>query len=602
MLSIQYQVTLANPAAHLFHVTCLIQNPDTKGQSFSLPAWIPGSYLIRDFAKNIISLKASSEGKLLQLQRLDKESWQCEPCQGVLQLEYEVYAWDESVRTAQLDFEYGFFNGTSMFLRVHSQEGGPCGLTLLPPEDISFERWQVTTAMPIVKVDANGFGEYSAANYDELIDHPVAMGECIIGNFNAAGVPHIIALFGQHHADMDRLCSDLTKICEQHIYFFDEHAPVEAYLFLVRVVGEGYGGLEHRASTALICSRDSLPSVNDEKMTDEYREFLGLCSHEYFHTWNIKRIKPLAFAPYDLQKENYTELLWAFEGITSYYDDLALLRCGLIDGRSYLELVARTITRVSRCKGRLKQTLAESSFYAWTKFYQQDENAINAIVSYYAKGALVALCLDLLIRKNTQNKKSLDDVMRLLWARYGATDKGVPEHAVEAIACEVGGESLASFFEQAVRSTQNLPLAELLNEMGVSLNLRAAESAADKGGKPASAQPMKVELGANLMETNGVLKVVSVVEGLAAQQAGLSAGDMIVACNGFKASEKRLQAELFNLQVRDRLQLHLFRRDELYAIDVILQAPELTTCYLEINQQIDEVTQSLFDGWLKLNQ
>lgn len=600
MYSIEYEVSLAKPAAHLFHVRCLIHKPDPGGQVLSLPAWIPGSYLIRDFAKNIVSISASCDGESLPLQRLDKESWQCPPCKGTLQLQYEVYAWDPSVRTAQLDHEYGFFNGTSLFLRVHGQEAEPSGLTIQVPADPLLQAWQVFTTMPVVKADKQGFGQYMANDYDELIDHPVAMGEASTATFEAAGVPHTVALFGQHRADLPRICNDLSKICEQHIYFFDEQAPVEHYLFIVRVLGEGYGGLEHRASTVLVSKRDCLPSVNESEISDDYRIFLGLCSHEYFHTWNVKRIKPAAFTPYDLQTENYTELLWAFEGITSYYDDLGLVRSGVITAESYLELLGQMITRVARGKGRLQQNLVESSFYAWTKFYQQDENAANAIVSYYTKGALASLCLDLTIRRHTQNKKSLDDVMQLLWQRHGQTGVGVPEESVEAIASEVAGVDLGDFFAATLRSTAELPLSELLNHAGVDLYWRAAESQKDNGGKPAKQKP-GVELGAQYTEVNGALKVQVVTTDTAAQRGGLSAGDIIVACNGLKAKSSTLTAELKSCQPGDTLKLHVFRGDRLLVLDIELLEPELTTCFLQQQKGATTEQQEWFNNWLKLN-
>src|SRR5581483_4613820 len=333
---------------------------------------------------------------------------------------------------AHLDTTHAFFNGPSVFLKVEGREDDPCEVEILPPKGARYRSWRVATAMRRKDAGPNGFGTYRADNYDELIDHPVEIGAFTLPAFRACGVPHGVALTGRHRADMDRLCRDLKVLCETQIRFFGEPAPMDRYLFLVTAVGEGYGGLEHRSSTALLCSRDDLPQKGVAEVTNGYRTFLGLASHEYFHTWNVKRIRPAAFSPYDLNRESYTTLLWAFEGITSYYDDLLLVRSGLITRDAYLELLGKAVTSVLRAPGRLKQTVEESSFDAWIKYYRQDENAPNAMVSYYVKGGLVALCLDLLIRSETQGRRSLDRVMRALWKRYGQKGVGIPEDGIES--------------------------------------------------------------------------------------------------------------------------------------------------------------------------
>jgi predicted metalloprotease with PDZ domain len=406
---IVYRLRLARPQAHLFSVALEIAAPAAQGQTVSVPAWIPGSYMIRDFARNVVGISAHSGGEPVAITKLDKQTWQCAACDGALRIDYEVYANDLSVRGAHFDGTRAFFNGTSVFLKVHGQEqvghvveldGGECAT------------WQVATTLPALDAQPWGFGTYRAADYDELIDHPVEIGTFRRVDFSARGVPHTMVLTGHAAYDEVRLGAALTRICEQHIDMFGAPAPMQRYLFLALVLDDGYGGLEHRASSSLHVARDSLPLAETARHDTRYIEFLGLVSHEYFHTWNVKRIKPAAFVPFDLSRETHTELLWAFEGITSYYDDLVLARCGLVDRREYLKLLARVITRVQRGAGRLRQSVAESSFDAWTKFYKQDENAPNAIVSYYAKGALVALALDLKLRLITAGRHSLDDLMR----------------------------------------------------------------------------------------------------------------------------------------------------------------------------------------------
>src|SRR5580765_3803412 len=364
---IRYSVSPEQPEAHLYLVTCTVPEPDPSGQEFALPAWIPGSYMIREFARHIVSIRAESRGKPLAIEKLDKHTWRTQPAAGPVTVTCEIYARDLSVRGAYLDTRYAFFNGANLFLRARGHEGTPCEVRILKPRGARYRNWIVATAMTRSAAKAHGFGVYAAADYDELIDHPVAMGELALATFRACDVPHEVAIAGRHRADMPRLAADLKRLCEHHIKFFGEPAPMKRYLFLVTALGEGYGGLEHRASTALLCSRDDLPRRGERQVGERYRTFLGLASHEYFHTWNVKRIKPAAFTPYDLDRESYTTLLWAFEGMTSYYDDLALVRCGLIGRKDYLELLGRAITSYLRVPGRRRQTLAESSFDAWIK-------------------------------------------------------------------------------------------------------------------------------------------------------------------------------------------------------------------------------------------
>ncbi|MEQ1519570.1 MAG: peptidase M61, partial [Usitatibacteraceae bacterium] len=304
---IHYTILPSNPAAHLFEVTVTVSDPDPAGQRFMLPVWIPGSYMIREFARHIVTLRAESDGKALDCTKTDKATWQCAPAHGMLTLTYEVYAWDLSVRAAHLDESHGFFNGTSVFL-----------LPLGHEESLCDTEWRVATALsqtpalaslsgqkgPESRANAGvspnfpkTFGVFTAANYDELIDHPVEMGTFKHATFEACGITHHVAITGRHHADMARLCADLKKICECEIRLFEPEtavAPMQEYWFLIMAVGDGYGGLEHRASTALICNRDDLPAAHEKKVSTGYRRFLGLASHEYFHTWNVKRIKPAA--------------------------------------------------------------------------------------------------------------------------------------------------------------------------------------------------------------------------------------------------------------------------------------------------------------------
>ncbi len=569
--AIQYTIIPKNLAGHLFDVTVTVAAPADDGQVFALPAWIPGSYMIREFARNIVQIRAESNGKPVALAKVDKHSWRAAPVTGALTVQYEVYAWDLSVRAAHLDQTHGFFNGTSVFLRVLGQEEMAHEVDIQRPLDPAATTWRVATAMAEQGAKRYGFGTYVAANYDELIDHPVEMGDFALATFKAHGVPHDIVVTGRvPNLDMSRLQADLKAICETQIAFFEpraKRAPMDRYVFLTMAVGDGYGGLEHRASTALICNRNDLPSTSAAKFSEPsegYVKYLGLCSHEYFHTWNVKRIKPAAFAPYDLQNETYTPLLWLFEGFTSYYDDLLLLRSGLITEAAYLKLLGKSIGGVLRGSGRTKQSVADSSFDAWSKYYRQDENAPNAIVSYYGKGSLIALAFDLTIRAKTEGRKSLDDVMLALWQRFGhdfypSVGRGVTEAEVEALFDEVSGLKLKSMFERYVRGTEDLPLAKLYAPFGVKLTDER------KNSKPS--------LDVSMAREGADCKLSQVHEGGAAHAAGLSAGDLLVAVDGLRVSgnPNNLDGLLSRFKVGDTVAVHAFRRDELMTFDVVLQ-------------------------------
>jgi len=573
-MTIYYSIVPKDLAGHVFKVTLQVAQPDPQGQEFKLPAWIPGSYLVREFARHIVQIRASSNGKKIALTKLDKHGWKAAPVSGPLTLDYEIYAWDLSVRSAHLDQTHGFFNGTSVFLRVLGQEQSRHVVDIQKPSDPACAKWRVATTLPLLKAKLYGFGTYAAQNYDELIDHPVEMGTFAKITFPVCGVSHDFILTGVvPNVDLERIASDLEKICAYQIALFEpktRRAPVDRYMFLTMAVGDGYGGLEHRASTALLCSRSELPVKDSGAASEAYITFLGLCSHEYFHTWNVKRIKPDAFANYDLQQENYTSLLWFFEGVTSYYDDLVLLKSGVINESTYFNLVSKVLNGVLRGAGRNRQSLAESSFDAWSKYYRQDENSPNAIVSYYTKGSLLAMTLDLTIRGATAGKKSLDDLMRVLWQKFGrdfyqlaqdGRQQGVSEQELQELTEQLAGIKMKTFFEQYVRGTKELPLADLLPEFGVQLaDLR-------KSDKPS--------LGVKLKSDNNDCKLLQVYTGSAAHQAGLSAGDVLVAIEGLRVSGADGVGKLLSsYRVGAKITVHAFRRDELMLFTLRLQSDD----------------------------
>ncbi|MBC3885552.1 M61 family metallopeptidase [Undibacterium griseum] len=582
---LHYSIIPKDLAGHIFEVTLTIAAPSETGQLVSLPAWIPGSYMVRDFARHIQQISASCGGKKIGLKKLDKHTWQAAPCKAALTISYEVYAWDLSVRAAHLDQTHGFFNGTSVFLSVHGQQHLPHVVDLQRAADPACKTWRVATALTELKAKRYGFGTYIARNYDELIDHPVEMGDFALATFEACGVPHDFVVTGKvPNMDMDRMVVDVRKICESQIALFEprsKKAPMDRYVFMIMAVGEGYGGLEHRASTALICNRNDIPLKHQPGMSEGYKGFLGLCSHEYFHTWNVKRIKPAVFADYDLSRENYTSLLWLFEGFTSYYDDLMLVRAGVIDEAAYLKMVAKTMNLVTRGSGRKKQSVAESSFDAWTKYYRQDENSPNAIVSYYTKGSLVALGLDLTIRAATAGKKSLDDVMRVLWQQFGrdfyakaltAKQQGLAENEIESVIMKATGVDVRRFLDKYVRGTEDVPLAKLYADFGVAVD--------------AGDNSQKASLGIKVVRDGQDCKIANVFEGHAAHLAGLSALDVLIAINGLRVTAADiadgLSAATGRYRVGETVEIHAFRRDELMTVHAKLQAEDMPAVSLSI--------------------
>ncbi len=595
--AVEYTIVPTDPGAHLYEVTVTVASPDPGGQVFSMPAWIPGSYMIRDYARHVVSLEATADGRPVAVEKLDKTTWRCAPADSALTLRYLVYAWDLSVRGAHLDTTHAYFNGPCVFLAAEGKEDCPVRLEVLPPNGEVRGEWRLATSMRRLSGDDYHFGSFEADDYDELIDHPFEIGELDIGEFAVDGIPHVIAVRGARRFDLDRVCRDIAQVCAEHHRLLGAPEDLDRYVFLLHAMGEGYGGLEHRWSSSLVCKRAELPRPGETDIDDGYRRFLGLVSHEYFHLWNVKRMKPAVFTPYDLRAESHTGLLWVFEGITSYYDDLALVRSGIIDAASYLELLGQTITRVWRTPGRRVQSLEASSFDAWTKLYQQDENGPNSIISYYTKGALVALALDLTLRTNTGGC-NLDVVMRECWRLFGETGEGMPERGIEAIAAELSGLELDEFFERYVRGTEDPPLADLLARVGVGFHLRPATGAGDEGGKPANGKSRPAPWLGGRLSKDGERAVLGVVlADSPLQRAGAAAGDELVAIDGLKITPATLPTLLKSYGIGDTAELHVFRRDQLLALPVTLAVPPADTCYLTL----DDADQSALghrQGWL----
>ena len=503
---VHYRVEMFDVHRHLFQVTLTIPHP-TAQQVVELPVWIPGSYLVREFARHVHTLNAKQSGRRCEITQLDKSSWSINSREGSpLTVTLQVHAHDASVRTAWLDAQRGFFNGTSLCLRVQGHTQLPHTLEVVAPA--SQPDWQLATGLTPLRTDRRGFGTYQADHYDELVDAPVEMGAFWSGQFQACGSEYRFVVAGAAPSfDGERLLADTQRIVEAQVRFWHGRgrAPHRRYVFMLWAVADGYGGLEHRNSTALMCKRDDLPQRGVNAVSDGYVTLLGLISHEYFHTWNVKRLRPSEFTHYDYQRENLTHLLWFFEGFTSYYDDLFLCRAGLIDAARYVKLLNKTVNQVLQTPGRQVQSVAQSSFEAWTKYYRPDENSPNITVSYYTKGALVALCLDLSLREVGH---SLDEVMRALWQRCAGGP--MQESDLLDVLHDITGTSWQRRLHAWVHSTDELPVRALLQAHGVQVHDDASQWAQ--------------RLGLRVIESQGI-QIKTVFHGGIAQRAGLCAGD-----------------------------------------------------------------------------
>ncbi len=591
MSTVRYQVR-CEPLAHRYRLRG--EFTAASPPVLRLPSWLRGSYLVRDFAKHVQGLAAFADEVPVAITRLDKRSFRVEG-QGLIRLEYAVHALDVSVRKAFLDTRRGFFNGSSLFYCPAGFEQSRFEVVVERPDPAGAPGWKLATALTPVAIDADGFGEYAASDYETLIDCPVEMAAFQQVDFDVDGVPHSLILSGRCEPDLPRLAADIGRICHVQRELFGQEPAMDKYLFLTQVSGNGYGGLEHRTSTALVTARDALPRPGQSGLRKGYRGFLGLVSHEYFHLWNVKRITAARFADNDLSAEAYSEDLWAYEGVTSYYDDLMLLRAGLIDAPVYLDLLAEAATRLQRTPGRAVQTLADASFETWIKYYQPDEQTPNAAVNYYIKGALVSLCLDLWLRRHSA--VTLDDVMRALWRRYGSRDVGVPEGGLEAVAAEISGLNLATPFAAWLRSTSELPLAELLAEFGVVATLRASSGASDEGGRSEAKSSPPATLGLSLRA--GETTVATVFSGAPGEAAGLAAGDQLLAIDGLKLTPGNWANRMETLRPGATVSLALFRGDELLTVAITPVVPPADTWTLTLAEAAGEVL-ARRQAWLGL--
>lgn len=578
MNEVRYQLELADLAGHYLDVCLELAPQDQTEITLTLPAWIPGSYMIRDFARHLLDIRAEDASGPLPLLQLDKQSWLLIPRGQKVTVRYQVYAFDLSVRANYLSSEVAVINPAATCVQVLGQEH--------LPHRIAFRRgqapqhWQLATGLP--RVDATPalqFGDYRAEHYGQLIDCPILAGALEIASFVLDEVQHHLVLCGAVATDVGRIARDLLPLCQaQKQVFGSLPSDLQEYWFLTWVVDQGYGGLEHRNSTLLLCNRFDLPNPQlPDEFSEEYQNFLALCSHEYFHTWWVKRARPRSYLDYQLQAEQYNTQLWLYEGFTSYYDDLSLLRTGQLTLDQYLTGLSKTISRLQRAPANLRQSLADSSFNAWTRFYRQDENAVNAVVSYYAKGALLAFCLDAALH---QRGLTLDGLMQLCWQQFGQTESGSENEEFFRLLQQYSQSTeLTDQVQRWVYDAVALPLAESAAVLGLQLSWRQSEHQNDLSGGKTMALP-SVEPGFHYEVKPEGLFLSAVRNGSAAHRAGFSSGDLLIAIENLKATEQTFKQMLLRAAPGDTFSCYVFRQQRLLAIRWQLEAVPATVAVL----------------------
>lgn len=570
---IHYRVAMPQPQSHLFDVTLQVQNWQAAVLDLRFPVWTPGSYLVREYAKHLQEFAAQTRtGRALPWHKLRKNHWQIETeAISELVICYRMFAHELTVRTNHLDQTHGYVNPAALFFYLPGFEQVPLLISIQPPTS----DWQVTTPLPAV---AGAPHTFQASNFDTLVDSPFEIGRHRVYGFEVLGKPHQLAIWGEGNAEPERLIRDTQKIIEAEAALFGG-LPYDRYLFLLHLSSQGFGGLEHKQCCSLNYPRFGF------RHPDKYNRFLNLVAHEFFHLWNVKRIRPKELETFDYEAENYTPSLWFSEGATSFYDQVFPLRAGLYDVKHYLKLLGETITKLQTTPGRQIQPLSEASFDAWIKLYRPDANSGNAQISYYLKGELVCFLLDLLIRRRHQNQRSLDQVLRQLWQQFGQTETGFTPLELQQVIAAVAETSLEEFFRQYINGTQELPFEEYLHPFGLQLVSESKEAEVPY-------------LGLTPQSDQGRTRVKFVAAHGPAQQAGIAPGDEILAINGFRVTAEQLNERLKDYQPGDQIHLTVFHRDQLKTLEVTLAEPTPDQFRLQPVAAASDRQQALFQGWL----
>jgi predicted metalloprotease with PDZ domain len=576
-LEIHYQVAMPQPTSHLFEVTLQVKGWQSDVLDLKMPVWTPGSYLVREYARHLQDFKAAigAQGETsaapLSWRKVSKNHWQVNTATATeLTIQYRIFANDLTVRTNHLDQTHGYFNPAALCFYIPGFEHNPIRVSIAPPPN-----WQVSTPLPAVAGQPNTF---EAIDFDTLVDSPFEVGKHQLYQFEVLGKPHELAVWGEGNADIEEIIADTRKIIEIEAAMFGG-LPYDRYLFLLHLSSQGFGGLEHKNCCSLIYSRFGFRS--DEK----YHRFMQLVAHEFFHLWNIKRIRPIALETFDYDQENYTPSLWFSEGTTSYYDLNFPLRAGIYDAKAFLSALSKEITRFLTTPGRRVQPLSESSFDAWIKLYRRDANSDNSQISYYLKGEMVSLLLDLLIRSRHDNQRSLDDVLRLMWQQFGKQELGfTPEQLQQAIE-SVAGTDLSDFLHLCLETTEELPFNQYLEPFGLTLQTDDLKTLPPYTGM--------------LVKTENGREMIKLVEyNSPAQQAGIDAGDELLAIDGIRVTADQLSDRLKDYIPDQSIEVAIFHQDQLRTCWVQLAEPRSTRYQLTAVANPSPTQQRNFENWL----
>lgn len=567
--SVLYRLAFPEPKSHLVSVEMRIPAGHPEPLCVAMAAWTPGSYKVRDFARHVQDLSVVDErGRKLAVEKTDKQTWRIGAASrsGVI-VRYRVYANELGVRTSVLDDRHAHLNGASLFLYVQDWTSAPVEVVVEPPRG-----WRIAAAL-----ESRGKGRFVAPDFDTLVDGPLELGDFDEAHFRERGVPHRVVVSGVGRVKAVDLVPDLQKIVRAGAALFGG-LPYKDYTFFINLASENGGGLEHKSSCSLIVARDAFAP------RERYLDFLLLAAHEHFHTWNVKRLRPEALGPFDYRGERYTRMLWVAEGFTSYYEKLLLRRARLASEEEVLGLFAEKIRALKETPGRLVQSVSEASFDAWIKYYQPNENSPNATVSYYHKGQLVGLLLDLEIRRRTRGRRSLDDVMQRLYTSYSGA-RGFPDAALRDTAEAVAGGSLAGFFADYVDGVAELDFGAALSAIGLQI-------VADDDDPPTA------ELGVMLERRGSAAIIATVLSGGPAAKAGLDARDELVAVDGVRVDREKLERLLAARRPAERVEVTVFRADLLRQFHVVLGRKGPRKLRIVPKKTAPRAQRTLYERWL----
>jgi predicted metalloprotease with PDZ domain len=580
---ISYAVRFPAPQSHYVEIEALVPTEDRPEIELMMAVWTPGSYLVREFARQVEALSAANEaGEPLPVGKTTKNRWRVETGGASrVTVRYRVYSREMSVRTNFVDADFALLNGASTFLTLADGAARPHDVHVEPPAD-----WKVVVS-PLQPVPGEGGNSFRAESFDALVDSPLYAGNARIYRFEVAGRPHVLVNEGEGGVwDGPRSAADAETVVRQQAGFWGS-VPYPRYVFFNLLTGAG-GGLEHRDSSVLMTGRWRL------RTHEGSRDWLGLVSHELFHAWNGKRLRPVELGPFDYEREVYTRSLWVVEGVTSYYDDLLVHRAGLLTRKEYLKRLSKTIEEVQNAPSRLVQPLGQASFDAWIKYYRRDENTANTATSYYSKGALVAFLLDAKIRRATGGARSLDDVLRLAFERYSG-ERGYTTEDFSGVIREVAGTDLGPWLERAVESTAELDYGEALDWYG----LRFAEDEKEKAAAELEPEePKAAWLGADTEVQDGRLTVTVVKRGTPAAEAGVNVGDEILALGGYRIPPAGLDDRLKAYRPGEKSTLLVARRERLVELPVTLGEKPRNLWKLEPSPKATAEQKARLTAWL----